>query len=157
MKTLLLLSSLLSLTLAACGQDAKPYEILIRLNADGTIRGAHQTKLITYTLPDGSTVNKETEPTAIKVEDLPKALSPVLAQLSQAVADKAVAEKKTSELQAAQAELIKRAQPAVENWDVVTLRDLIIEAQTPALEKQRAAIDAQIKSLTEQKANLDSQ
>lgn len=157
MKTLLLLSSLFSLTLSAFGQDAKPYEILIRFNLDGSIRGAHQTKLITMTLPDGSTVSKETAPEPIKVEDLPKAISPALAQLSQVIADKDAAEKKTTDLLSAQAALIEKAKPAVENWDASALRDIIIEAQTPALEKQKAAIDAQIKSLNEQRANLDSQ
>lgn len=163
MKTLLSLILCL-VSLSAFAQEAKPYEILIRLNPDGSVKGAHQTKLITATLPNGSTVSKETNPEPIKVADLPKALSPALAQLSQSIADrdaalaaKSEAEKATADLQAKQAALVAKAKPAVANWDVSALRAVLIEAQTPELEKQKAALDAQIKTLTEQKAKLDSQ
>lgn len=157
MKTILSTLAFAALSFCAFAQDAKPYGIVIRFNPDGSVRGAHQTKLITVTLPDGSTLNKETDPEPIKVADLPKTLSPVLAQLSQAIADKDSAEKATADLQAAQAALISRAKPALENWDVSALRDVLIEAQTPELEKQKAQIDAQIKALTEQKTKLDSE
>lgn len=67
------------------------------------------------------------------------------------------AEKKTDDLHVAQAGLVQRAKPALDEWDRGTLYAIIQEAEMPEVEKQKAALDAQIKSLTEAKAKLESQ
>lgn len=75
-----------------------PYEILIRLNEDGSVRGAHQVKLFTADLPDGSKATKELPPEPVALGDIPKVLDPALAQVSALLAERDAASKERDAL-----------------------------------------------------------
>lgn len=105
---------LLFLCLCASVMAQQPYEILIRFNPDGTVRGAHQTKLITTTLPDGTVLNKVTNPEPIQVKDLPAGVNAALAKVSQQLAD---LDKAKAEAEAKAAATIAREAPTVAALD----------------------------------------